>query len=543
MGSNNFESSKLCPKCGSRVKRKARYCRKCGNRINQIRQKSIPVQYSDEESFTRYTVQKTPYWPMLGSTYIVRDSKQEIMTIRGGIRPLFLVSVIILLVLCIWGVFEPVIFILPIIIIIVGLFTWESIFGKYLFVFSLTDTTGSLLGEIRCSRKRSKWNILNASGRKLGTISLFDTFGGRMKTISSSFTIRTSSKSKTFRSQVPRKFEVYDSNQDLYFSLIGTRHFVYENAELQLLFKRSIDIFLPCSLAICISERYWVDWKLMKLEDPSLSMIEEELQFPEDFPEFSKDVPEKAVKEHLGVPSIKSTLEKEIVIPSISESQIKSFDETRIEPLIGLEEYNYKEPAINDLEDKFVQEEGEDTELLVTTDTDLQMETFDLPSSIEPVSEDKRSLFSSLQYQVQDLIFESNGSSPIARIIPYSGSIKQVTVEFNQNKIIMSGCLKRQNLPLVNFDLNKDGLPSQPSWDDPWQNIATSGEEIMLDRIRTKRGIAEKLNTLNTVSVRVESPKQGEICIFITCTERQDVIESAYSLMKEIQSFCEISLY
>lgn len=525
MGSNNFESLS-CPNCGVRVKSSARYCKNCGKRVNHTQLRSTPVQYSVEENFTRYTIHKKPYWLLLGSIYTIRDTNaQELMTIKGGFRPLVLVSVIILLFLCLWGVFEPVIFILLIILIIAGIIAWESIFGEHLYVFSLIDATGSSVGKIGSNWKRSKWNILDSSEKKIGNITLSDKYGGKMKTTSNSFTIKTALKPKTLRSQVLQKFEVYDSNNDLLFSLIGKKQFIYETSELKLMLNKAIPLFLPCSLAICLSERYWVDWKLIRIEEPFFPSIEEELQFKEDFPVFSKDVPKKVTEEQLELPLIKSTIEKEIIIPSVSE--IKSYDEMKIDPSIGLE--------------VSVQEEIEDQEPLITTDTEIVTETIDLP--IKTLNEDKRSLFSSIQYQVQDMIFESSDTGPIVQIIPYSGSIKQVTVEFDQNQIIMRGCLNRPLLPQVSFELKIEGLSSQPSWDNPWQDIRLYGEEIILDRIRTKRGIAEKLNSLGTASAKVESHKQGEICIYITCIERQDVIEIAYSLMKDFQSFCEILLY
>lgn len=81
---------------------------------------------------------------------------------------------------------------------------------------------------------------------------------------------------------------------------------------------------------------------------------------------------------------------------------------------------------------------------LVTPDFKPSDEATPVTPSIKPVDEDKKSLFSSIQYQVQDLIFEQDDTGLIARLIPYSGSIKEIIVEFKQNQIIMSGCLQKE---------------------------------------------------------------------------------------------------
>ncbi|MFX1285016.1 MAG: zinc ribbon domain-containing protein [Promethearchaeota archaeon] len=161
----------------------------------------------------------------------------------------------------------------------------------------------------------------------------------------------------------------------------------------------------------------------------------------------------------------------------------------------------------------------------------------------ESVSEEKRSLFTSIQYQVQDLVFEQDDTGPFVRIIPYSGSLEEIRVDFFKNQIIMSGCLRRQNLPLVNLELKINEEPRQPSWDDPWLDITLSGEERILKRIKLRSEIANRLASLGTALIKVESEVKGEICLHLTCKETQDAIRLAYSLLKDLQLFLEISFY
>ncbi|MFX0124088.1 MAG: hypothetical protein ACFFAE_10660 [Candidatus Hodarchaeota archaeon] len=156
---------------------------------------------------------------------------------------------------------------------------------------------------------------------------------------------------------------------------------------------------------------------------------------------------------------------------------------------------------------------------------------------------EKESLFSSIQYQVQDLITEQGMDGPIVRIIPYSGSIKEIKVTFHPNQIIMEGCLKKPNLPLVKLELKTEGEPRQLSWEDPWQNITLFGEENVLKRIKMRTEIAERIVSLGEAEVKVESQTKGEICLRLSCIETEEAIKSAYSLIKDLQLFFEISFY
>ncbi len=124
---------------------------------------------------------------------------------------------------------------------------------------------------------------------------------------------------------------------------------------------------------------------------------------------------------------------------------------------------------------------------IVSGDLESFKETVSATPSNEHVSQDIRSLFSSIQYQVQDLIFEQGDVGPKVRIIPYSGSIEQILAEFDENQVTMSGCLKRLNLPKVNLELKTDGEPRQPSWDDPWEDITLIGEEKIINRLKLRR--------------------------------------------------------
>lgn len=182
-------------------------------------------------------------------------------------------------------------------------------------------------------------------------------------------------------------------------------------------------------------------------------------------------------------------------------------------------------------------------EPLITPDSEPANETEPLSPSRKPIDELKKSYFSSIQYQVQDLLFEQDDTCFIARLIPYSGSIKEIMVKIAQNQIKISGCLKRENLPLVNLELRIDGEPKEPSWSDPWQDISLLGEEKIIKRIKIRSEIANRMNSLGTVFIKFESQTKGKICFQLICNETENSVKLAHSLIKDLQLFFEISLY
>ncbi|MFX1285054.1 MAG: hypothetical protein ACFFB5_15445 [Promethearchaeota archaeon] len=156
----------------------------------------------------------------------------------------------------------------------------------------------------------------------------------------------------------------------------------------------------------------------------------------------------------------------------------------------------------------------------------------------ELVDQEKRKLFSSVAYQVQDVIFEQSTTGLLVRLIPYLGSISEITVEFPQNRIVMNGCLKHQDLSNVSFELKIEEKQKQYSGD-PWQHITLVGEEMIIKEIKLRSEIAERLLSLSPIHVLVDSPNQGDICIQLTCNETDEAIKRAYLLIIDLQSFFE----
>lgn len=158
----------------------------------------------------------------------------------------------------------------------------------------------------------------------------------------------------------------------------------------------------------------------------------------------------------------------------------------------------------------------------------------------KPVSKEIKAKFSSIQYMVQDIIYESDS---LIRIIPYSGSIKEISVEFSQSHVVLSGCLTQQKMAISNLEIKIEGKPRPYSWDNPWQDITLLGEEKIINRLKNRTELANRLISLGTAVLKVNTIAKGDICVQVTCNDNDDVIKNAYSLITDIKSFIEISLY
>ncbi|MFX1505618.1 MAG: hypothetical protein ACFFDC_05840 [Promethearchaeota archaeon] len=190
--------------------------------------------------------------------------------------------------------------------------------------------------------------------------------------------------------------------------------------------------------------------------------------------------------------------------------------------------------------DSFAEVPTQSTTSIIDDSKEISPET---DSRSKPGSEEIHSLFSPIQYQVQNLIFEEGSVGPVVRIIPYSGSMKEITVTFNQICIIMEGCMKKLGLPLINLELKCEGEPRQLSWEDPWEAITVIGEKNILNRIKMRTEIADYLASLGTVDIKVKSESKGEIFIQLSCIKVDEVIKKAFTLIRDLQLFLEISTY
>lgn len=185
--------------------------------------------------------------------------------------------------------------------------------------------------------------------------------------------------------------------------------------------------------------------------------------------------------------------------------------------------------------------------LLGISAEDTAIESTEQPVPVEPLMEpidaEKQSLFSSIRYRVREIIFEPDDDPTIACIVPYSGSIKQIMVTFNQNQVFMSGCLKHRDEVSVNLELAVVKELERTTLADPWKEIALSGDQDIISAIKLRRGIARRMISLGEATALTQSPSPGEICLQVISNESEDAISQSYELFKDLQSFFDHSRF
>jgi hypothetical protein len=179
--------------------------------------------------------------------------------------------------------------------------------------------------------------------------------------------------------------------------------------------------------------------------------------------------------------------------------------------------------------------------MLGITPEDAVIEAIGPSITVEPLMEhidaEKQSLFACLRYRVREISFKPDDHPTSARIIPYSGPIKQITVTFNQKQVLMSGCLKRQNEVSVNLELATLKELEQEILSDPWKAIALTGEQDVISAIKLRTRIARRMISLGDATALVQSPAPGKICLQVISNESEDVIRQCYELLRDLQSF------
>ncbi|MHA2225667.1 MAG: hypothetical protein ACXAC8_10715 [Candidatus Hodarchaeales archaeon] len=65
----------------------------------------------------------------------------------------------------------------------------------------------------------------------------------------------------------------------------------------------------------------------------------------------------------------------------------------------------------------------------------------------------------------------------------------------------------------------------------------------MIDQLKLRTEIANRMTSLGTALVTIKSHIKGEINIQLTCNEDAAAIKDTYSLLKDLQLFLEVSFY
>jgi hypothetical protein len=153
-------------------------------------------------------------------------------------------------------------------------------------------------------------------------------------------------------------------------------------------------------------------------------------------------------------------------------------------------------------------------------------------------------MFSSIDYQVQEITYIGDQTPPFVKIIPYSGSLPEIIVIIDNNIVSFEGFMENNGDVDISMHIENTGDPREADWDNPWRNISIEGNNnTLLEKIRNRREIADRLASMKSGKITVKNTDNKMIRIEIKTEETPENVNLAYSLLKDIQWFLEITLY
>lgn len=170
---------------------------------------------------------------------------------------------------------------------------------------------------------------------------------------------------------------------------------------------------------------------------------------------------------------------------------------------------------------------------LSPVNTNIMIEEGEVPLKIS------KELFTSIGYQVKNIILEKD------RIVisPYFSSIKEIIMTINGSKAKMEALMKISEGNIVELNMKVAGKPRNNFWDNPWDDIAISGnDKEIIKSLIARSDIAAKLNSMGTADINISTKNAKIACISIIFIFNKTMIELAYSLLKNLQFFFELAI-
>lgn len=153
------------------------------------------------------------------------------------------------------------------------------------------------------------------------------------------------------------------------------------------------------------------------------------------------------------------------------------------------------------------------------------------------VEEQNRDLFSSIQYQVKELIFMPTK----VIILPFSSSTKEILATFpDNNRVCFTTLIERP--PKSNFEIQVKYLkdPQSASWSDIWKDIEITGPPEIIDNIKTRNMIANRITVTGHIEFNAKAIIEQGIRCEIRVLKTKETISAGYSLLKDFIWFFEM---
>jgi hypothetical protein len=170
-----------------------------------------------------------------------------------------------------------------------------------------------------------------------------------------------------------------------------------------------------------------------------------------------------------------------------------------------------------------------DTSKIVTVSEIHQKQESEEEKALSP-------LFIAIRYQVKDITYDQD------RVIirTFSTQVPEVIVNFpTPNQVEISGITKEYSKMPFKISMNNFHEPQAPTWDDPWKNIELTGNDNILEQIKFRTAIANRINEVGNIKIDITGSKDG-IFYSVQVTKSKPAITTGYSLLIDLVWFFEM---
>jgi len=145
-------------------------------------------------------------------------------------------------------------------------------------------------------------------------------------------------------------------------------------------------------------------------------------------------------------------------------------------------------------------------------------------------------LFISIRYQAKDITYERN------RVIisTFSTQVPQIIVTFPQSdRAKIAGVSIQAPKEYFEIRINNSHESQSPTWGKPWKNIELTGNENILEQLKFRSAIANRINEVGKINIDITASEDG-ISYSIQVDKSKSAMTNAYSLFIDLVWFFEM---
>ena len=162
-----------------------------------------------------------------------------------------------------------------------------------------------------------------------------------------------------------------------------------------------------------------------------------------------------------------------------------------------------------------------------------------LPESLS-IEEKHRELFDSIKYQAKNIIYEENQ----VKVLGYSSMVNEFIFTLPRLDIIQINAISNRP-PTQSFELKIDLSKYQEnrSWSDPWAGIELKGSPELLEKLRIRSSIANRIQNLEKISIKIQGLAHQHIEFELIVPYNKEGVNVGYSVLKDLIWFIEMSSF